>query len=329
MNANNLHYIRVPYISSYIDSDVDCESRSSGEAKPHLIGWWGLRLSSPPATDNTGQSDRTGADCGGGLPRAWLIWRQANDEYDPDSDEASNFYGSGLFPSLREDGSYTGHCIQLVDEPSTDGFLRGRLIPEMVDTEMIRGWLKRCAEKHGKDCKPTYLQIGPHPEASAKFTVIDVDKECLVNMPPGESYVALSYVWGKTSQLTTVKSLVSEFQKPGAFKANLPRTTRDAIDITRDLGFHYLWVDSLCIVQDDDETKGPLISNMDAVYGHAALTIIAASGSNVEAGLQGWRSSLPERQLFIESIGPDFRLGVLPYFDKAIMQSPHAQRGWT
>lgn len=125
-----------------------------------------------------------------------MTWSQTNDEYDPDSDEAENFYGSGLYPQLRKDGSHTDHCIQLVDEPSTDGFLRGRLIPESIDAEAIRGWLRKCAEKHGKDCKLTYLQIAPHPAASTEFMVIDVTMECLVNLPSDESYVALSYVWG-------------------------------------------------------------------------------------------------------------------------------------
>jgi hypothetical protein len=160
--------------------------------------------------------------------------------------------------------------------------------------------------------------------------VIDVTMECLVNLPSDESYVALSYIWGQTNHLTTVKSLVSELRKPGAFKRRKPpRTIRDAVHLTRALDFHYLWVDSLYIVQDDDKTKGPLISSMDAVYGHATLTVVAASGLDAQAGLLGWRSSPSERQLFIESMGPCWRLGVLPMFDRAIMQSPHAKRGWT
>jgi len=214
-----------------------------------------------------------------------MTWLQINGEYNPDSDEAENFYGSGPYPRLRIDGSYTDHCIQLVDDPSTNGFLR-RLIKESIDTKAIRGWLQRCAEKHGKDCKPTYLQIGSHPAADTEFMVIDVNMECHVSISPDESYVALSYVWGQTNYLTAVKSLVSEFQKPEVFKRELQRTICDAIDLTRDLNFRYLWVDSLCIVQDDDRAKGPLISNMDVIYGHATLTIIAASSVGAQAGLQ-------------------------------------------
>ena len=39
------------------------------------------------------------------------------------------------------EGSNTDHCIQLVDEASTDGFLRGRVISESIDAEMIQGWM--------------------------------------------------------------------------------------------------------------------------------------------------------------------------------------------
>jgi hypothetical protein len=140
----------------------------------------------------------------------------------------------------------------------------------------------------------------------------------------------LSYVWGQANHLTTVNSVVSEFHMQGAFKKRKsPRTIQDAIDLTRALGFQYLWVDALCIVQDEEETKELLISNMDAVYGHAALTIVAASGLDADAGLRGWKSSPPERELFTEIMGPDWRLGVLPAFDATIMKAPHAKRGWT
>jgi hypothetical protein len=128
-----------------------------------------------------------------------------------------------------------------VDEASTDGFLRGRVISESIDAEMIQGWMRRCMEMHGDDCKQSYLQAAPHPAVTIGFVVIDVNKECLVNMPSAAKYVALSYVWGQANHLTTVKSVVSEFHMQGAFKKRKPpRTIQDAIDLTRALGVQYL-----------------------------------------------------------------------------------------
>jgi hypothetical protein len=55
------------------------------------------------------------------------------------------------------------------------------------------------------------------------------------------------------------------------------------------IGERYLWVDSLCIVQDDPQEKHGQIANMDAIYGNAILTINAAAGQDANAGLPGVR----------------------------------------
>ena len=275
---------------------------------------------------NEGQSlDDQGDDTG------WeLTWSQNNQEYDPDSSEAEDLYGSGLYPTLEVEGIHGDHCIQLMDASTTKGFLRGREIPETIDPDMIKGWMERCTKLHGEDCKQSFLGVGPHPAISMDLMVIDVNKKCLVNMPFGAKYVALSYVWGQANFLTTVMSNVSEHQKQGAFSNIIPpRTVQDAIDLTEAIGLQYLWVDALCIVQDEDESKGLLISNMDAIYGHAALTIVAASGNNADVGLRGFKSCPAERKIPSRVMEPGWKLGVFTAFDAALMQSPHAKRGWT
>jgi hypothetical protein len=49
----------------------------------------------------------------------------------------------------------------------------------------------------------------------------------------------------------------------------------------------FLWVDSLCIVQDDIETKMDYLNNMASIYAHATVTIIAAQGNDADIGLCG------------------------------------------
>lgn len=68
---------------------------------------------------------------------------------------------------------------------------------------------------------------------------------------------------------------------------SLPATIRHAISFTREIGIRYLWVDSLCIVQDDNEHKGKQIKHMHQVFGGALVTIVAASGDDADAGLPG------------------------------------------
>lgn len=92
-----------------------------------------------------------------------MTWRQHNDQYDPDADGIEDLYGSGLYPSLKTEDTHTDHCIQLVDEASADGFLRGRIIPETISAEMIKGWMQRCKKLHGEDCGSSYLPAPPIP----------------------------------------------------------------------------------------------------------------------------------------------------------------------
>ncbi|KAF2125619.1 HET-domain-containing protein, partial [Dothidotthia symphoricarpi CBS 119687] len=130
------------------------------------------------------------------------------------------------------------------------------------------------------------------------FRVIDVIESCLVHVAFPSRYLALSYVWGKTVYLTTTKSNVQELEKAGAFNkhaAHLPRTIQDAILLTSEIGERYLWVDALCIVQDDYENKMDLINQMDKVYQGALCTIVAAAGTDSSAGLPGVSLSSPRK----------------------------------
>ncbi|KAJ9504305.1 hypothetical protein H2202_000361 [Exophiala xenobiotica] len=68
----------------------------------------------------------------------------------------------------------------------------------------------------------------------------------------------------------------------------LPRTIEDAMTLSHLLGYRYLWIDALCIVQDDTiEEKISHLTNMKAIYSQARLTIVAAAGAHVDHGLSG------------------------------------------
>ncbi|KAF2115607.1 hypothetical protein BDV96DRAFT_458302, partial [Lophiotrema nucula] len=72
---------------------------------------------------------------------------------------------------------------------------------------------------------------------------------------------------------------------------DFPKTFRDAMKISLELGVHHLWLDSLCIFQDSMDDKSKEISTMQDVYTHALCNIAATSAPNSTVGLSFSRNS--------------------------------------
>lgn len=88
----------------------------------------------------------------------------------------------------------------------------------------------------------------------------------------------------------TTRAKLGAYQSPGAFSGlPIPNTIRDALGFVEMLGERFLWVDSLCIVQDDIVFKDTEIRNMSAIFANASLTIVAADSSDANSGLFGIR----------------------------------------
>ena len=114
---------------------------------------------------------------------------------------------------------------------------------------LIHKWISECESGHS-GCQSQLLTPLPH-------RVIDVGSEHLNQNPRlyesnGElgQYIALSHCWGTAQHFTTEKKTLAE-RLSGMSWAVLPKTFRDAIFLTRKLGIRFIWIDSLCIIQDD------------------------------------------------------------------------------
>lgn len=98
-----------------------------------------------------------------------------------------------------------------------------------------------------------------------------------------EDYVALSHCWGLSHRLTTTKENYHS-HRDGIPLSQLPTTFRQAVLVTRRLDVQYLWIDSLCIIQDDFLDWEHEASKMGNVYAHAFLTISALSSTDDSSG---------------------------------------------
>lgn len=99
-----------------------------------------------------------------------------------------------------------------------------------------------------------------------------------------ENYITLSHCWGEGNILTTKKQNLKRHKENIDFKL-LPKTFQDSIDITRHLGIRYLWIDSLCIIQDDPDDWAEESSKMAYIYQSSYLTITATAAKNDSEGL--------------------------------------------
>jgi len=164
-------------------------------------------------------------------------------------------------------------------------------MPATVD--QIREWVGACDKLHGDICVPKPIQQQP-PE-DVPLWVIDTHQQCIVPGLSADRYLALSYVWPESrgfsaSALFAPRTLLLDsasrvdFQSPGYLRneeiaQRIPMVIKCAMELSHALGERYLWVDRLCIVQNDIGAGGTLsqVAKMGEIYAGAYLTIIAAA----------------------------------------------------
>jgi len=97
-------------------------------------------------------------------------------------------------------------------------------------------------------------------------------------------YAALSHCWGARQQYETTTATLQERKECILFR-QLTKTFKEAIQVTRALSIRYLWIDSLCIVQGDQDDWAREASRMSSVYQNAQITIAAAASDCGDKGL--------------------------------------------
>lgn len=101
--------------------------------------------------------------------------------------------------------------------------------------------------------------------------------------PPREEYIALSYCWGEGQSIKATKCTIDDLTRSINYR-DLPRTIQDAITVTSELGCRFLWVDVLCIIQDDEIHIAKEIALMPRIYEGAYATIVAARSRSCDQG---------------------------------------------
>jgi len=154
----------------------------------------------------------------------------------------------------------------------------------------------------------------------------------IVMSPPAVDYAALSYCWGGHQPIVATKSTMKDMMLDIPYSA-LPKTLQDAVTITIKLGLRFLWVDALCIIQDDQTQKQQEIAAMPNIYQNAHVTICAARSRSCDEGfLHNIMAPGPTATAFrFLFYGPDCTVGSVVCFhtdDKYRYRNSVKDRAW-
>ncbi|KAL7806376.1 heterokaryon incompatibility domain-containing protein [Trichoderma aethiopicum] len=172
----------------------------------------------------------------------------------------------------------------------------------------IRSWLETCTLSHNNCATPEYASRLPRrlidvmsTQFSRAWPMDQLGEEdfnllslqnfpnvrivSLSSLPSGIPYFTLSHKWGNPSSILLTKEtsyLLNEDIAPHLLNSSESAVFGHAIHITRALGYRYIWIDALCIMQDDGPEKMEDVMNMDEIYSNCTLTISASEGRTRE-----------------------------------------------
>ncbi|KAH7308359.1 heterokaryon incompatibility protein-domain-containing protein [Rhexocercosporidium sp. MPI-PUGE-AT-0058] len=265
------------------------------------------------------------------VSQAKVYWRQANRNVSPEQGNPVVRFGDYIISAELDDRAAT-YISQRPQYP---------WINTVSTFTAIKEWLHICNTRSKclqvPDLKDsTRLSRGP-----SRMILVgrsDLQTVRIVSPKNRVKYIALSYCWGGDSSMRLTRADLDTWQQAIVI-SQLPKTLQDAIISTRLLGFEYLWVDRLCIVQDDPEDIHQEIAAMPEVYRNATLTLSASSAQSSDEGFLHTSPATYQRL--------DQSLVMLPYrcpdmsYDRAILtrltdqdnpldaKSPVDRRAWT
>ena len=208
-----------------------------------------------------------------------------------------------------------------------------KIVNNPLDPARLRAWISDCETSHCEDLDASiYIDI----------TLIDVVDQCLVRATTRYRYVSLSYVWGGISGLRLMVANRFTLEEPGAFslrETEIPQLVNDAMHLVCQMNERYLWVDRLCIEQDNPLQKHFSISKMDTVYTHSLATVCVLSAFDANSQIPGVlkQSRRPISKITFLSYPEesdraktsDYMMSYPCDFKTEFIQSAYETRAWT
>lgn len=211
---------------------------------------------------------------------------------------------------------------------------------------IIRRWIACCeshqcqkdktgGEKDGKAFLPTRLvDVGDCDQKDPRLHITSGSPGLDEKDAKDARYLTLSHCWGLL-KIRTLEADELEAMRINIELSTLPKTFQDAIRLTRALGIRYLWIDSLCIIQDRPKDWFSESTRMCDIYTNSYLNISATAARDGSQGLFFPRSEVTARPLCIDVAwtGDDAQPGRYCLVDndlwvREVDDAPLNQRGW-
>ncbi|KAH8590671.1 heterokaryon incompatibility protein-domain-containing protein [Bisporella sp. PMI_857] len=159
-----------------------------------------------------------------------------------------------------------------------------------LSMQLGRKWLEICREHHHRFC----TSAAPIGAVTMPTRIIALGSPNSASNAPTrliaagnlrEPYVALSYCWGiGATESLMLRDENLESMKQFIDEGELLKTYREAFQVARELGFRFIWIDALCIIQENKSDWEHESARMSEVYGNADLTIVAARSGDSKSG---------------------------------------------
>ncbi|PMD16357.1 HET-domain-containing protein [Hyaloscypha hepaticicola] len=189
-------------------------------------------------------------------------------------------------------------------------------------------WLTTCDNDHTK-CKATgkkdllpsrLIDVGDKSSGDPSLLITaDVPKPLV-----GAKYLTLSHCWGDIKIKRLEKANLEDMKK-AIVMSSLPQTFQDAIRVTRELGQRYLWIDSLCIIQDSEEDWFQESSRMGDIYSNSYCTISATGAEDGSMGLFLDHKPPPVPKSSLDTGAPNHDTKM---WEREVDSAPLNQRAW-
>ncbi|KAH8648340.1 heterokaryon incompatibility protein-domain-containing protein [Tricladium varicosporioides] len=160
---------------------------------------------------------------------------------------------------------------------------------------IAKQWMDDCTSNHSKCPDPKPGKPVMLPSRLIQVSSLGEPEFASLRKTQGQRgyYCALSYCWGMDQPFKTKIDRYNEYIDKLPYK-KLPRTITDAFEVARNLGLQYIWIDSLCIIQDDTNDVSREINEMKRIYENAMVTISVATPSQCNEGFLYKRQKIYE-----------------------------------